>query len=224
MLTNDWIAALLVGFLGSAHCVGMCGGIASVMSLNGVTKSKKTLTTLLYNIGRIISYMVAGALVGGAVSSAASLLQDYAILNYLRIVSAVMMIILALYIGKWWHGLLYIEKLGEYLWKFISPLTKALLPLSSPLHALPLGLLWGWLPCGLVYSSLTWAAVSGSALNGSLIMAAFGFGTLPSMLLLGLGANYVNQLKSSPIFRQFGAIVLLSYGVYILSQSIKLFA
>ncbi|WP_413284434.1 sulfite exporter TauE/SafE family protein [Vibrio sp. MA40-2] len=224
MLTNDWIAALLVGFLGSAHCVGMCGGIASVMSLNSVTKGGRTLTTLLYNIGRIISYMIAGALVGGAISSAASLLQDYAVLNALRIMSALVMIILALYIGKWWHGLLYVEKLGQHLWKFISPLTKKLLPLSSPLHALPLGLLWGWLPCGLVYSSLTWAAVSGSAVNGSLIMAAFGVGTLPSMLLVGLGANYVNKLKNSPLFRQSGAIILLSYGVYNLSQSVNLFA
>ncbi|MDV7104350.1 sulfite exporter TauE/SafE family protein [Vibrio sp. TH_r3] len=223
MLTNDWIAALLVGFLGSAHCVGMCGGIASVMSLNSVTKSERTLTTLLYNTGRITSYMIAGALVGGAISSAASLLQNYSVLNALRIMSALVMIILALYIGKWWHGLLYVEKFGQHLWKYISPFTKALLPLPSPLHALPLGLLWGWLPCGLVYSSLTWAAVSGSAFNGTLIMAAFGIGTLPSMLLVGLGANYVNKLKNSPLFRQSGAIILLGYGMYTLSQSINLF-
>lgn len=222
MVTSDWLGALMVGFLGSAHCIGMCGGIASAMNLNTVAKSDKLLTILLYNFGRIVSYMVAGGLVGGAVSSAASLVTDYAVLNWLRMLSAIVMIVLALHIGKWWHGLVYIEKIGKYLWRFISPFTGKLLPLSTPLHALPLGLLWGWLPCGLVYSALTWSAVSGSMLNGSLIMVAFGLGTLPSMLFIGFGAVFVTTLKNSNYFRQMGALLLLAYGVYIMGQTLNL--
>lgn len=222
MLTSDWIGALIVGVLGSAHCIGMCGGIASAMSINTVTKSNRALTTILYNMGRLISYVVAGAFVGGTVSSAASLVSDYAILNWLRVLSAIVMIILALYIGKWWHGLVYIEKLGQHLWKYLAPISRSLLPLPTPFHALPLGLLWGWLPCGLVYSALTWSAVSGSALNGAVLMLAFGIGTLPSMLLVGVGASYINRLKNSVYFRQTGAVLLLSYGIYILTGTVSL--
>lgn len=222
MITSDWLGAMMVGFLGSAHCIGMCGGIATAMSINSVAKSDRLLTTLLYNTGRIISYLIAGAMVGGTISSAASLVTDYSILNWLRILSAVVMIILALHIGKWWHGLVYVEKLGQHLWKHLSPFSKKLLPLPTPFHALPLGLLWGWLPCGLVYSALTWSAVSGSAVNGAAIMLAFGLGTLPSMLFMGVGAAYLNKLKNSVYFRQTGAVLLLSYGIYILVQTSNL--
>ncbi|UGA56406.1 sulfite exporter TauE/SafE family protein [Vibrio sp. VB16] len=221
-MTSDWLGAMMVGFLGSAHCVGMCGGIATAMSINSVAKSDRLLTTLLYNTGRIISYLIAGAIVGGSISSAASLVSDYSILNWLRVLSAVVMIILALHIGKWWHGLVYVEKLGQHLWKHLSPFSKKLLPLPTPFHALPLGLLWGWLPCGLVYSALTWSAVSGSAVNGAAIMLAFGLGTLPSMLFMGVGAAYLNKLKNSVYFRQTGAVLLLSYGIYILVQTSNL--
>ncbi|MFC1237634.1 sulfite exporter TauE/SafE family protein [Vibrio sp. F74] len=221
-MTSDWLGAMMVGFLGSAHCIGMCGGIATAMSINSVAKSDRLLTTLLYNTGRIISYLIAGAIVGGTISSAASLVTDYSILNWLRVLSAVVMIILALHIGKWWHGLVYVEKLGQNLWKHLSPFSKKLLPLPTPFHALPLGLLWGWLPCGLVYSALTWSAVSGSAVNGASIMLAFGIGTLPSMLFMGVGAAYLNKLKNSVYFRQTGAVLLLSYGIYILVQTSNL--
>lgn len=222
MITNDWLAALMIGFIGSAHCVGMCGGIASAVGLNSLVQHQRIATTFFYNLGRVSSYMVAGALVGGAISSAAGVVNDYQLLNWLRLLSAVVMIILALYIGKWWQGLVYVEKLGQHLWRHISPLSAKLLPLPSALHAFPLGLLWGWLPCGLVYSTLTWAAVSGSALNGSLIMLAFGVGTLPSMLLIGVGAAYINRLKNAVLFRQTGAVLLLVYGIYIFVKTIPL--
>jgi sulfite exporter TauE/SafE len=224
MLTSDWLGAIMVGILGSAHCIGMCGGIASAMSLNSVSAQSRIATTIFYNLGRLFSYMVAGALVGGAVSNAASIVTDYALLNWLRLLSAIVMMMLAMHIGKWWHGLIYVEKFGQYLWKYISPLATKLLPLASPLHALPLGLLWGWLPCGLVYSALTWAAVSGSAQNGASIMVAFGLGTLPSMLLVGIGATFMNKLKSSVYFRQLGALLLMAYGVYVFVQTYNLVA
>lgn len=222
MVTNDWLGALAVGLVGSAHCLGMCGGIASAMSLGANSSSRRLLTTLFYNVGRLISYMTAGAIVGGTISSAANLVSEYALLNWLRFVSALVMIMLALYIGKWWQGLVHIEKLGSGLWRWLSPLAGKLLPLPSAFHALPLGIIWGWLPCGLVYSTLTWSAVSGSALNGGLIMLAFGVGTLPSMLFVGIGAVYLNRLKSSLSFRRFGAMLLLSYGVYVLLQTLTL--
>ena len=174
-----------MGVLGAGQWMRMCGGMDSAVAVGNPNASRTLLITLFYNLGRLSSYAFTGALIGGAISSIAQFSDFNLALTYLRLVSAAFMILLALYIAKWWQGLLVIEKLGQGVWKFVSPVGKKLLPLRSPLHAFPFGFVWGWLPCGLVYSTLTWAAVSGSALDGALIMFAFGLGTLPAMLLVG---------------------------------------
>ncbi|GLT19965.1 cytochrome biogenesis protein [Vibrio zhanjiangensis] len=219
-MTPDWIGAFFIGIVGAAHCMGMCGGIASLLSTNSSNHSISI--PILYNLGRLISYCVIGAVIGGAISSIAEFSAINQALSWLRIVAALFMILLALYIGRWWHGLVYIERFGQNLWKYIAPAGQAFLPLKSPLYALPFGFIWGWLPCGLVYSILTWAAVSGSAVNGAFIMLAFGLGTFPAMLLVGFGATYLNKLKQSNVFRQAGAIAILAYGIYTLHQTITL--
>jgi len=213
-MSSDWLGALLVGMLGAGHCMGMCGGIASAVAIGERSFARTAQITLLYNVGRLLAYVVAGGLVGGAVSSIAQVADYNFTLVYLRLVASLFMVMLALYIGRWWFGLLFVEKMGQYLWKFLSPIGQKLLPLRTPIHAVPFGFVWGWLPCGLVYSTLTWSAVAGSALNGALIMLAFGLGTLPSMMLMGLGATKLQQLQKSEVFRQVGAVLLLGYGLY----------
>ena len=152
-MTPDWLGAFLIGIIGAGHCMGMCGGIASLLSSNAPSQS--VLVPIFYNLGRLISYGVIGAIVGGAISTVAEFSQVNQSLTWLRLIAALFMILLACYIGKWWHGLVYIERLGQKLWKRIAPAGQSLLPLKSPLYALPFGLVWGWLPCGLVYSTLT---------------------------------------------------------------------
>ncbi|USD66551.1 sulfite exporter TauE/SafE family protein [Vibrio sp. SCSIO 43136] len=219
----DWLGAFLVGMLGAGHCLGMCGGIASAVSMGNPSARSTFAVTIGYNLGRILAYFVAGAVIGGAMSSLAQLANVNSTLALLRLVAGIFMILLALYIGRWWHGLLAIEKLGQHVWTKISPAGKKLLPLKSPLHAIPFGFIWGWLPCGLVYSTLTWSAVSGSALNGGLIMVAFGLGTLPSLLLVAMGANKLQKLQQSVLFRQIGAVLLLIYGLYTIYDAVGLF-
>jgi hypothetical protein len=221
-MNPDFIGALMIGLVGSGHCMGMCGGIASLLSIGTSQTKTSSLIPLFYNFGRLVSYMLIGALVGGAISGLTELSGLNSSLAWLRFVAAIFMILVALYIAKWWQGLLVIEKLGQYLWKFISPAGKQLLPLKSPLHALPFGFIWGWLPCGLVYSALTWSAVSGSALNGGLIMLAFGVGTLPSMLAISFGASYFQQLQKSLIFRNISALILICYGGYTAMGAMRL--
>lgn len=211
-MSPDWIGAFLIGLIGAGHCMGMCGGIASMLTI-GQSQPSKTIP-LFYNSGRLLSYAFIGAIVGGTVASISEISSLNNALTWLRLAAAVFMVLLACYIGRWWQGLLAVEKLGQTLWRFISPAGKSLLPLKSPIHAIPFGFIWGWLPCGLVYSTLTWSAVSGSALNGALIMVAFGLGTLPAMLLMGFGATYLHKLQQSQIFRNFGALILLTYGLY----------
>ncbi|WP_076587855.1 sulfite exporter TauE/SafE family protein [Vibrio ostreicida] len=211
-MTTDWLGALLVGLIGAGHCMGMCGGIASVLSLGQKEHSK--LVPIFYNLGRLLSYSFIGALVGGTVSTITQIGALNGALVWLRLAAALFMVLLACYIGRWWQGLVYIETWGKKLWRFISPAGQSLLPLKSPLHALPFGFVWGWLPCGLVYSTLTWSAVSGSALDGALIMFAFGLGTLPAMLMMGFGASSLHHIQKSKIFRNLGALILLTYGLY----------
>ncbi|WP_165311369.1 sulfite exporter TauE/SafE family protein [Vibrio ziniensis] len=220
-MTADFIGAFIVGLLGTGHCVGMCGGLGALLSIgNGAYKS--TVAIIFYNVGRILSYSLFGALIGGLSTTLSQLSMLNHSLVWLRILSAIMMIILGLYVGRWWFGLLRLEKLGTGIWKYISPLGRKLLPLKKSWHALPFGIIWGWLPCGLVYSALTWAAVSGGTLEGALIMGAFGVGTLPSMLLVGLGATQIKQLQQSPTFRTIAAISIICYGIYTGYSSINM--
>ncbi len=213
MMNADFVGAFVVGLLGTGHCVGMCGGLGSLLSI-GQGTNKTALPIIFYNVGRIFSYFVFGALIGGLATTLTQISTLNHSLIWLRILSAMMMIVLGLYVGRWWFGLLKLEKLGTGLWKYISPLGRKLLPLKKSWHALPFGIIWGWLPCGLVYSALTWAAVSGSTLEGALIMGSFGLGTLPSMLLVGFGATQIKQLQQSPVFRTIAAISIICYGIY----------
>lgn len=211
----DFIGAFVVGLMGAGHCIGMCGGISAVISMNSVkTSYPRWMFILFYNLGRIVSYCTFGFIIGGLFVSIASTSGSYSALVYLRILAGLLMCLLALHIANWWKGLVYIEVIGKKLWQYISPLTKPLLPLKTPFHAIPFGFLWGWLPCGLVYSTLSWAAVSGSALNGTLVMLAFGLGTLPAMFLVGIGADTFNSLINHKLTKNISAALLLTYGIH----------
>lgn len=219
-MSSDWLAAFLIGLLGASHCMGMCGGIASLMNLGQISTKRQWLNPLFYNIGRISSYALIGAIIGGSISTISSYSGINSPLNWLRLLSAAFMLLLALYIGQWWNGLIWIEKVGQSLWKYIAPFGQKLLPIKHPIYAIPFGFIWGWLPCGLVYSMLTWSAAAGNSINGALIMLAFGLGTLPLMLAVGVSATKFNQLVKSLLFRRFGATVLLAYALFQLYQGV----
>ncbi|OAN17899.1 cytochrome biogenesis protein [Photobacterium jeanii] len=212
----DFYAAFVIGLMGAGHCLGMCGGVAAALTM-GMPQQQQTNRwhyLVMYNLGRLLSYAIAGGIIGGAFAGVASLSgSSYALIS-LRLFAALMMIVLALYLGQWWQGLVKLEKAGQHVWKHIAPKANAFLPLRSPFAALPFGILWGWLPCGLVYSTLSWAAVSGSVLGGSSIMFAFGLGTLPAMLFVGGLAAQLKQLLNNLYFKRANALLLLAYGIH----------
>jgi sulfite exporter TauE/SafE len=107
-----------------------------------------------------------------------------------------------------------IEQLGSVLWQRIQPLTRLVFPITSPLRALLLGMLWGWLPCGLVYSVLVTALASGHPQSGALIMLAFGLGTLPNLLVIGLFWERCRRWVQSPRVRLFAGLIVMAFGVY----------
>lgn len=203
-------AAFLFGLMGGTHCVGMCGGIMSTLSLASGHNLWLNLAT--YNIGRILSYSVAGALVAGI----GSLLTDQllSIGTALRILASLMLILMALYIANWWKGLTYVERIGRYLWRYLQPFASRLMPVRTKTQALTLGIIWGWLPCGLVYSVLIWSLSSASSVQGALIMLCFGLGTLPAMVLTGRLAHQMKQLSQSKLLRSLAALIIMSFAIW----------
>lgn len=213
-MSIDYFSAFIIGILGSGHCLGMCGGITSMLTSAIPNKINQPKTRLIfsYNIGRIFSYSFIGAIVGFTGSIAAK--QIGMPLAILRIIAALFLIFLGLYIGQWLMWLTQVEKLGKKTWKYISPLAKHVIPVNSSLKALGLGALWGWLPCGLVYSMLTWSLASGNVLDGALIMTFFGLGTLPSLLVMSYGSIKIKALINNNMFRKTMALGLIIYGIY----------
>ncbi|KAF1041375.1 MAG: hypothetical protein GAK35_03338 [Herbaspirillum frisingense] len=171
---------------------------------------------LCYNLGRLSSYALAGALAGGI---AAGLLRGADVLGWLapaqRLAYAaanIVLVLLGLYLTQWWTALARIEKLGDGLWSALRPLALRFVPVDTPAKALLLGSLWGWLPCGMVYSALLTALMAGSAPAGALTMLAFGAGTLPVLLAAGLSGARLRQMASRPAWRRAAGIVVLVFG------------
>ncbi|MEH6451777.1 MAG: sulfite exporter TauE/SafE family protein [Psychromonas sp.] len=217
MLLNDFFAALLIGLLGAGHCLGMCSGIASALTFSIKAKQSKAVSffsLLFYNLGRISSYSLAGAIFAASSGALVIWFGGKEALIYLRIIAAILMLLLALYISKIWRGLVVVEQAGQFIWKFIKPLAQKFIPLKHPVFAFPLGFFWGWLPCGLVYSTLSWAASSGSASNGMMIMLGFGLGTMPAMLTVGTFSNYLKRILNQHWFRYGSGLLLATFAVH----------
>lgn len=208
-----------MGLAGSLHCVSMCGGIAAALRFASPKDADPLPYMLMYNVGRILSYTLLGALAGAVSQTLIRLLPLFQPL--LLVVAGSMIVLLAAYLGRWSRSLLFVEKLGTGVWKHLQPFAKRWIPFSTVWSALPYGMIWGWLPCGLVYSALSWSMASGSAVSGAYLMFAFGIGTLPTLVATGMGAQLlVNVLKHAHV-RQGIAICLLMYGVFLISQSIS---
>ncbi len=226
------IPIFLIGLFGSIHCVGMCGGIVSALSV-AATPSARVIPLRLvtvgkmpgpsdqtcfmhmsrvfaYNSGRLFSYTLAGTIAGGMAQSVRALtsLSSLQIGAYWLV--NLILIALGLHLMDAWRGLNRLEALGQIVWRRVQPAIKFFLPMDSPMKALILGAVWGWLPCGMVYSVLLTAMLSGDAVSGGKVMLAFGLGTLPMLLTLGmLGMRLKGWLLDRRVRITGGMIVLL---------------
>ena len=213
-------AAFLVGLLGGVHCVGMCGGI--VAALTGslapeLRQDRLRLTSMLlaYNSGRIASYTLAGLLLG-LLGQQVSVLEPLRGFPLGRVFSGVFMILLGIYLAGWWPVLRPLEQVGTRLWRLIEPYGRRFIPIRSAPQAFMLGLVWGWLPCGMVYAVLAMALASGSWQYGGLVMAAFGLGTLPLMVTMGFAFGSLARALQGRIIRTLAGITVLLFGLYTL--------
>lgn len=212
---SDWsslAAAFLLGLFSSAHCVGMCGGImgALSMAIPAQAKARRWLILCSYNMGRIGSYALIGVLAGAMAAQLAAL----GAANWLRWLAGILLILMGLYLADWWRGLTYLESAGKYFWAYIQPLGKRVMPVDTAAKAVTLGFIWGWLPCGLVYSALVYAMAQGQATGAGLVMLTFGIGTLPSVLATGVLAQQMGRWLRKPQLRWPLALAIMLFGCW----------
>lgn len=208
------LAVVVVGLLGGVHCLGMCGSIVGIFTTQVPKERSRWPFHLAYSSGRVASYALAGALVG-AVGQAGLLMRDAVPVQHLLFaLSSLMLVALGLYLAGVWGAVRQLERLGGRVWKRLQPYTARLLPVNTVPRALGLGALWGWLPCGLVYSVLLVALASGSAARGALFMLAFGLGTLPNLLAIGLFWESVKGWVQSPRVRLAAGVLVMMFGAY----------
>ena len=202
-------SALLLGLSGAGHCLGMCGGIAAALNLGG---SRSLAITFAYHAGRIASYTLLGALLGFAASS----IDITAWTVGLRYLAGLLLIGMGLYIANWWRGMALLERVGAKLWQPVQRLSSHWLPLRRWPQGFALGLCWGLMPCGLIYSSLAWATTAQNAYTSALMMLLFGLGTLPAMLSTSLGAARLQALLRQRGLKIVLALLLIGSGAWTL--------
>lgn len=213
-----YLGAFLMGLFGALHCVGMCGSIMGVLTFSLPYETRQHPPRLLgylsyYSLGRILSYSLAGALAGAFGAGLLFRISPQYGHSILLLVATFLMVAVGFYLAGWFPSFARIEKAGAPIWKKLEPLGKKLLPVSSPWQALLYGLIWGWLPCGLVYSALFIALGQGSAMQGGVFMLLFGLGTLPAVMATGIFAEQIMRFARNPRMRVIAGIALIVFAL-----------
>ncbi|WP_394842289.1 sulfite exporter TauE/SafE family protein [Pendulispora brunnea] len=213
MTTMLLVSALSMGLLGGVHCIVMCGGIVGVLGAGLPRGTGPMKLTLAYNIGRIASYAMAGLAAGALGAAVARIDVIYGAQVGLRFLAGLFMLGVGLFLLGAWPAFSRVEGIGAFLWRKLEPFAHRLLPVQSARAAVLLGLLWGWIPCGLVYAALGLAVASGSPLGGALVMATFGAGTLPVLLTMGAFATVLARWARRPWLRCGAGIAIAMFGL-----------
>jgi len=202
----------------------MCGGIIGALSFSLPEEIRRNRWRvvpylLAYNSGRIFSYAAAGGLIGWLGMAAFTTISPRYGHVLLKWMAAAFMVAIGLYLAGWFSRFALLENLGRPLWKRLEPLGRRLLPVQSPLKALVFGIVWGWLPCGLVYAAIVYAAASGGAVDGALFMVFFGLGTLPAVLTAGILSHWIARLSKMPQVRRGAGVFIILLAVLTLFAS-----
>ena len=208
------LTLFLLGFFGGGHCVGMCGGLSSAFALQLPPGLNRAGLIVLLNLGRISSYVFIGLLVGAIGQIGISLDQTRWLQNGLYLSANLLLLFLGLYLAGISSLSTRIESIGRPVWKRLNPLLNRLLPIQSVPACFGVGMLWGWLPCGLVYSASLYALGSGNALEGGLYMLAFALGTLPNLLAMGLFAAQLKNFLQRKTVRLAAGLLVAAWALW----------
>jgi sulfite exporter TauE/SafE len=212
------LAMLALGLASGVHCAGMCGGIVVAFSARQqpLLPARAILRRqAIFNAGRITSYAIAGAVAGATAYLLAALPLQTALYAFANVA----LVLVGLQLAGWSAPLHAIEALGAPLWRRLQPYAARLSAASGSGSAYGAGVLWGWLPCGLVYAALAASAASGSPERAALGMAAFGLGTLPWLLAAGAFASRLRVWLSARVFRVAAGGLILGFGVWGLARA-----
>jgi len=218
MIELSLLAAFMVGLLGGGHCVGMCGGIVGAVTISLPGSKPRLGFVLTYNLGRILSYTIAGGLAGAVGASSFFLAHILPVQNVLYALSSIMLIVLGLYLAGVWAGVTHLERVGGLFWRKLQPYSRRFIPVQNLRQSLMVGAIWGWLPCGLVYSVLIAAIATASPVQGATLMLCFGLGTLPTLLAMGLAAVKLKFMLQLRWVRTVSGWVVIAFGVVGLSR------
>lgn len=216
---SSFLVAFLMGIFSSLHCIGMCGSIIGSLTFSlspEIRQDRKRLLPFIlsYNAGRITSYAIAGAIFGLVEFLVTLPLGEAHGHRLLQVISALIMTGAGLYIGGWFPHFAYIEKLGVHFWRKIEPFGRKLIPVKNCKNAYLFGMVWGWLPCGLVYAALALTISSGSIIQSSLTMMAFGLGTLPAVMGVGIMISVLTQLASNKHFKEIIGLIMILLALF----------
>ena len=219
IFNSTYLVALLMGIFSSMHCIGMCGSIIGTLTLSlkpeiREKKSKLFPYVLTYNLGRITSYTIAGILIGAIEFILTRPLGEGHGHRVLQILSALIMAGAGFYIAGWFPQFAYIEKSGSWIWKKLEPLGRKLIPVQTLTQGYLFGMVWGWIPCGLVYSTLALAATTGDVVKSTLTMLFFGLGTLPAVMGLGIMTSSLARLAKMERFRQAVGVMFIILALF----------
>lgn len=213
--SSSYLIAFLMGLFSSMHCIGMCGSIIGTLTLSLSPEIRNNKMRLLpfvvnYNLGRVVSYTIAGALagfIGMLITLPLDGLHGY---RLLQLLSALVMLCAGLYIAGWFPRFAYIEKIGLHFWKKIEPFGRKLIPVKTHTQAYLFGMVWGWLPCGLVYTALAISATTGDVSKSALTMFCFGLGTLPAVMGVGIMTSILTRLSRTQRFKQIIGLFMIA--------------
>ena len=217
--------AFVVGLFSTIHCLGMCGGIIGTLTMSLPEQVRNTPLRLLsytaiFNLGRLVSYALAGAIAGAFGQTVMETISPRYAHLILQTFATLIMVGIGIHLAGWFPRFNTIEKLGNPLWKKLEPIGHKLLPVQRPSQAFLFGLIWGWLPCGLVYAALIWSTSSGDAMHGALFMLAFGAGTLLPVMAAGMLTGWMVKLRHTPYIRPIvGSLIII---LALLSLSVTL--
>jgi len=219
------LVAFVVGLFSSAHCIGMCGGIMGALTLTLPPGDRAYIGRLglflaAFNLGRVGSYALAGAVFGWIGERHVAAGSEIWLHQVLRLLAAAVLVGVGMHIAGWFPRFAIIERIGEPLWTRLRPLAQLLVPVASVGKAVAYGAIWGWLPCGLVYSMLLSAPAQADPVAGGLFMLAFGLGTVPAMALTGLLAGRLNEKARTPAVRIVAGLGVLALGLLALGYQV----
>lgn len=217
--TASYLVAFVMGLATSLHCIGMCGSIMGTLTLSlspDIRNNKKRLLPFIfnYNFGRITTYTLAGAIAGVVESFIPAPFTEINGYRVLQLLTALIMAGAGLYIAGWLPHFAYVEKIGIGFWRKIEPFGRKLLPVKDQTQAFLFGIVWGWLPCGLVYTALALALTTGDIAKSALTMFSFGLGTLPAVMGIGIMTNALARLSRMQRIKQLVGLFMIALALF----------